>query len=56
MMEMEYDGLFFLSRDYYTAENGTVLNNLIDIAVHETAHQWWFGLVGNDQGHGTLAR
>ena len=46
---MEYDGLFFLSRDYYTAENGTVLNNLIDIAVHETAHQWWFGLVGNDQ-------
>ena len=46
---MKYDGLFFLSRDYYTAENGTVLNNLIDIAVHETAHQWWYGLVGNDQ-------
>ena len=31
------------------SENGTVLNNLIDIAVHETAHQWWFGSVGNDQ-------
>jgi len=46
---MEYDGVFFLSRDYYTTENGTVLNNLIDIAVHETAHQWWFGSVGNDQ-------
>ena len=46
---MEYDGLFFLSRDYYAATNGTVLNNLIDIAVHETAHQWWFGAVGNDQ-------
>jgi len=46
---MEYDGLFLLSRDYYLAENGTVLNNLIDIAVHETAHQWWFGSVGNDQ-------
>jgi hypothetical protein len=46
---MEYDGLFFLSRDYYTAENGTVLNNLIDIGVHETAHQWWYGSVGNDQ-------
>jgi hypothetical protein len=46
---MEYNGLFFLSRDYYLAENGTVLNNLIDIAVHETAHQWWFGSVGNDQ-------
>jgi hypothetical protein len=46
---MEYEGLFFLSRDYYTTENGMVLNNLIDIAVHETAHQWWFGSVGNDQ-------
>jgi len=46
---MEYDGLFFLSRDYYTAENGTVLNDLVDIAVHETAHQWWFGSVGSDQ-------
>ena len=46
---MEYDGMFFLSRDYYTAENGTVLNNLIDIAVHETAHQWWYASVGNDQ-------
>jgi hypothetical protein len=46
---LEYEGLFFLSRDFYTAENGTVLNNLIDIAVHETAHQWWFGSVGNDQ-------
>ena len=46
---MEYDGLFFLSRDYYVSENGTVLNNLIDIAVHETAHQWWYGSVGNDQ-------
>jgi hypothetical protein len=46
---MEYDGLFFLSRDYYISSDGTVLNNLIDIAVHETAHQWWFGSVGNDQ-------
>jgi aminopeptidase N len=26
-----------------------VLNNLVDIAVHETAHQWWFGSVGSDQ-------
>jgi len=28
---------------------GTVLNNLIDIGVHETAHQWWFASVGNNQ-------
>jgi aminopeptidase N len=46
---MEYDGLFFLSREYYASENGTVLNDLIDIAVHETAHQWWYGSVANDQ-------
>jgi len=46
---MEYDGLFFLSRDYYKIYDGTVLNYMIDIAVHETAHQWWFGSVGNDQ-------
>ncbi len=46
---MEYDGLYFLSQDYYASYDGTGLNNLVDIAVHETAHQWWFGMVGNDQ-------
>jgi hypothetical protein len=46
---MEYDGLFFLSQAFYNAYDGTLLNNLIMIGVHETAHQWWFGLVGNDQ-------
>jgi aminopeptidase N len=46
---MEYAGLFFLGRDFYLADDGTKLNYLIDLAVHETAHQWWFGLVGNDQ-------
>jgi hypothetical protein len=46
---MEYDGLFFLSRAFYRDYDGTVLNDLITIAVHETAHQWWYGSVGNDQ-------
>jgi len=46
---MEYDGLLFLSHEFYLGYDGTMLNYLIDIAVHETAHQWWFGLVGNDQ-------
>lgn len=46
---MEYDGLFFLSRSFYLDYDGTVLNNLVDIGVHETAHQWWYGSVGNDQ-------
>jgi len=46
---LECDGLFFLSRHFYTTYDGTPLNYLIDIGVHETAHQWWFGLVGDDQ-------
>ena len=46
---MEYDGLFFLSRHFYVTYDGTPLNYLIAIGVHETAHQWWFGQVGNDQ-------
>ncbi len=45
----EYDGLFFLSWDFYASYDGTLRNYLVDIAVHETAHQWWFGLVGNDR-------
>lgn len=46
---MEYDGLVFLSRGFYDAYDGSLLNNLVMIGVHEVAHQWFFGLVGNDQ-------
>ncbi len=46
---MEYDGLIFLSRDFYTAYNGTARSNLAMIGVHEIAHQWWYGAVGNNQ-------
>jgi hypothetical protein len=45
----EYDGLVFLSSTFYGEYDGTGRNNLIDIGVHEMAHQWWFGLVGDDQ-------
>lgn len=45
----EYDGLVFLASDFYAQYNGTARSNLITIGVHEIAHQWWFGLVGNDQ-------
>ena len=45
---MEYCGLFFLGRDYYAVYNGTPRNYLTTIAAHETAHQWWSCLVGND--------
>lgn len=46
---MEYDGLFFLSRGFYSLYDGTPLGYLTAIAVHETAHQWWYGMVGNNQ-------
>jgi hypothetical protein len=46
---MEYDGLYFLSKAFYNTYDGTPATYLIAIAVHETAHQWWFGLVANDQ-------
>ncbi len=45
----ECDGLVFLATDFYAQYNGTSRSNLITIGVHEIAHQWWFGLVGNDQ-------
>ncbi len=46
---LEHCGLFFLSRRFYTDYDGGMLNDLIVIGVHETAHNWWYGLVGNDQ-------
>ncbi len=45
----EYDGLVFLATKFYNEYNGSARSNLVAIGVHEIAHQWWFGLVGNDQ-------
>ncbi|MBN1874981.1 MAG: M1 family metallopeptidase [Anaerolineae bacterium] len=46
---MEYDGLYFLGQEYFAAYDGTPRGYLTALAVHETAHQWWCGLIGNDQ-------
>jgi aminopeptidase N len=46
---MEYDGLYFLSHGFYDLYDGTPMGYLTFIAAHETAHQWWYGIVGNDQ-------
>jgi hypothetical protein len=45
----ECDGLVFLASDFYGQYGGGAKNNLTTIGVHEIAHQWWYGLVGNDQ-------
>ena len=46
---MEADGLFFMAGSFYGSYNGTLENYLTTLSVHETAHQWWYALVGNDQ-------
>lgn len=45
----EFDGLVFLSADFYDQYGGSNRSNMVSIGVHEIAHNWWFGLVGNDQ-------
>jgi hypothetical protein len=45
----EYDGLVFLATKFYNEYDGSARSNLVAIGVHEIAHEWWFGLVGNDQ-------
>ena len=46
---MEYNSLFFLSNSFYTLYDGTPQGYLTIITAHETAHQWWYSLVGSDQ-------
>jgi hypothetical protein len=45
----EYDGLAFLGANFYDQYGGSNRSNMVSIGVHEIAHNWWFGLVGNDQ-------
>ncbi len=46
---MEYSAFYFLPRDFYNLYDGTPKNYLTFVAAHETAHQWWFERVANDQ-------
>lgn len=46
---MEYSGIYFISRDYFNLYDNTPKNYLVIIAAHETAHQWWFDGVADDQ-------
>lgn len=48
---MEYDGLYFLSRAFYNIATGQPGDYLVAIAAHETAHQWFYGVVGSDQAN-----
>jgi hypothetical protein len=46
---MEFSALYFHSPLYYEQYDGDFMNYLTFIGVHETAHQWWFEQVANDQ-------
>jgi hypothetical protein len=47
---MEYEGIYFLDQVYFTPHSRSAKSGLATLSVHETAHQWWGGLVANDQG------
>jgi hypothetical protein len=48
---MEYSALYYHSKSMYDSHyDGTLINHRTAVAVHETAHQWWFEQVANDQG------
>lgn len=44
---MEYSGLIFLRDDFLQPNYDS--NHRDFILAHEIAHQWWYGMVGNDQ-------
>ena len=46
---MEFSGFYFISRDYFNLYDNTPKNYLVIIAAHETAHQWWFDSVTDNQ-------
>lgn len=45
---MEFSGLAYVGGEYFRGFNGPT-SYLLLITVHEIAHQWWYGRVGNDQ-------
>lgn len=46
---MEYSAFYFISRDYFNLYDNTPKNYLVIISAHETAHQWWFDAVADNQ-------
>jgi hypothetical protein len=45
---MEYDGMYFLGESFYRNYDGEPLGYLVSLSAHETAHNWFYGLVGSD--------
>jgi len=46
----EFPGLIYMGLDYYTRQTDLATPNALDFTVaHEVVHQWFYGLVGNNQ-------
>lgn len=43
---MEYPGIVFINKNYYNNGDPKFLRIVI---AHETGHQWWYSIVGNDE-------
>jgi hypothetical protein len=48
---MEFSGLVFVSQYWFSVYHGQPDTWLTVITAHEVSHQWWYSLVGNDQGN-----
>jgi hypothetical protein len=48
---LETDGLIFLSEWYYRTADPSPQNYFELLIVHETAHQWFYGYIHNDQAN-----
>ncbi len=46
---MEFSGVFTVGATDIGDYNGTPHNRLVRITAHEVSHQWWYGVVGDDQ-------
>ncbi len=42
---MEYPGLIYIEGNLFENQDSAGISTI----VHETAHQWWYGIVGNDE-------
>jgi aminopeptidase N len=45
---MEFPGVLFISTEFYGGQ-GLFASDLDVVVAHEVAHQWWYGVVGNNQ-------
>lgn len=46
---MEYGAMVLVGSPFYEGYDGSAQAILPSLVVHELAHQWWYGVVGNDQ-------